>query len=835
MLIPSKFNGYSRDGIRLYPISSGGSPAPAQPTTTITESGPTVSSINRTTVNEIPQYLTNASQDLVARGQALTSRPYEAYTGARVSEFSPDMQTAFGRMRNQGVAGQTTEASGLASLAGQRASDYGMFQTGVQQYMNPYMQGVVDIERREAQRVADEKSAALSGQAARQGAFGGSGAALQQRALTRDTAQQLGDIQAQGLNRAYEGAVNQYNQGISSMLGASGQLGGLGQQQFGQEMGITQGLGAAGDIQRQREQALLDVGYQDYLTAQKYPYEQLAFQQGLVSGVPYSTTQRISGQEVTRPGKQVSQQTVTPSTPDPASQLIGAGLTAYGMTNDGGSGDAHGANFAAGGITSLMDNVGSLSNDQLSQMQQTQQGPLTLAAVAEEVLNRQKMQADAAQQQALNTPPPQTTVAEEELAGLSALPAPNLESMDTTVMAGGGIVAFQNRGEVPAPYSGSFESLEPYRAGAYFRSGDKRIDPKTGNPITFGDFLRLQQAEKAAAAQPAAQKIIQQTLAPAATDSGITSLIKPPATQELKKQTAPTTKSVDREGRGLAAAPATEAAAPSGLSALDAQLAASSKLKEDAAQANIDRIKKGQEEDGEYGVEREKRLKAQEAGLKGAEDKNLNMAFIQAGLALMQGTTDRGTIANLAAAAGLGVNAYAKGLDKIEAKREKLDDAVARLEELRRTDRQVSRKEINEAEERRDNAAAASADALFKWASDKYNMSRDDARFAVTTDLQRKQINAQAASANRTPAEIQLIERVAAEKKIPFSEAMAVVAGTKRAPIDTEKLRGEWLDPMKRQQINTDYPNVKTFEDYVTVMGGAGGSGASGFKVVGVR
>jgi hypothetical protein len=299
---------------------------------------------------------------------------------------------------------------------------------------------------------------------------------------------------------------------------------------------------------------------------------------------------------------------------------------------------------------------------------------------------------------------------------------------------------------------------------------------------------------------------------------------------------APTTKSVDRGLRALAAAPAAEAAAASGLSALDAQLAAANKAREDAAKEGVERVKKGQEEDGEYGTEREKRLKAQEAGLKGAEDKNLNMAFIQAGLALMQGTTDRGTIANLAAAAGLGVNAYAKGLDKIEAKREKLDDAVARLEELRRTDRQVSRKELNSAQERVDNAAAASADAMFKWGSDKYNMSRDDARFAVTTDLQRKQINAQAASANRTPAEIQLIERVAAEKKIPFSEAMALVAGTKRAPIDTEKLRGEWLDMGKRAQINADYPNVKTFEDYVTVMGGAGGGGASGdYKFLGVR
>jgi hypothetical protein len=90
----------------VYGGGGGGAPAP-QPSTRITESGPTTT--NRTTVNEIPQYLTNASQDLIARGQALTSRPYKAYTGARVAEFTPDMQAAFQRMRDQKVAPQTGE------------------------------------------------------------------------------------------------------------------------------------------------------------------------------------------------------------------------------------------------------------------------------------------------------------------------------------------------------------------------------------------------------------------------------------------------------------------------------------------------------------------------------------------------------------------------------------------------------------------------------------------------------------------------------------------------------------------------------------------------------
>ena len=421
-------------GGRIVYGGGGGGEAPktVEPTTTITESGPTIT--NRTTANEIPNYLTDASQDLIARGQALTSRPYEAYTGARVAEFSPLMNQAFGRIGSQQVAGQTTEATGLASLAGQRAMDYGQFQQGVQQYMNPYMQNVVDIERRKAQEASDQQAAALSGQAVRQGAFGGSGAALQQRALRRDTAQQLADLQAQGLDRAYQSAVGQYNQGISSGLAASSQLAGLGQQQFGQEMDITKGLGTAGDIQRQREQALLDVGYGDYLTAQKYPYEQLAFQQSLVSGVPYSTTQRTS--EVSQPGKQV-QQRVT-STEAAAAQ--GGEIRSY----------------ADGGITSL------LSDRQIAEHKQMPISELARLALQAQEMENARLRADQQNmdaQQAMMAQGPTTVYDDEmnEMRRIAAARQSGIAGLDgyEYAAAGGGIVAFQNLGEVPAPVPAS--------------------------------------------------------------------------------------------------------------------------------------------------------------------------------------------------------------------------------------------------------------------------------------------------------------------------------------------------------------------------------------------
>jgi hypothetical protein len=769
----------------VYGGGGGGKSAPApQPTTTITESGPSVSSINRTTVNEIPEYLTNASQDLVARGQALTSRPYEAYTGARVSEFSPDMQTAFGRMRNQGVAGQTTEASGLASLAGRRATDYGEFQTGVQQYMNPYMQGVVDIERRKAQEAADRQSAVLSGQAAKTGAFGGSGAALQQRALTRDTAQQLGDIQAQGLNRAYEGAVNQYNQGITGGLSAAGQLAGLGQQQFGQEMDITKGLGTAGDVQRQREQALLDVGYQDYLTAQKYPYEQLAFQQGLVSGVPYSTTQRVSGQEVTRPGKTVSQQVATREQPNAASQLAGAGLTAYGMSQGAAKGGEV-KRYAVGGIASLnqpeMASAVQGMNDQqvgntaampglpgltaggemerrrdlrmaaegqqvpasmtkitsvLSQMSDAElqqyaklnkNDPYTMALVVSEA-NRRKEGGMPTQEQPKVVDQQIASMALPEDQGIAQLPVGNMEFAD------GGIVAFQSRGSVPEPedplerqraedrqkiqdaYESGLISAEEFSRAVSdiltlpLRGVAGALDTAVVRPLRAAgaDIGYLSPYVTPEGASPESMTPFSDQMrsrAPAAVqDAGISSLIQPSAARDQKilqrqdPSSGGVAQAIAAQGAGPAPAPTGAGGAggsggAGGYSGILRLIEQSNKARtdaekeavgiEDAAMAKERTAQESAIESAkQYASDREERLKKREEGQKGAEKRNINTTFIEAGLAIMAGESSNALL-NIAKGARQGLKGYEERLEKINANKEKLDDDFSRLYELR--------------------------------------------------------------------------------------------------------------------------------------------------------
>jgi hypothetical protein len=99
-------------------------------------------------------------------------------------------------------------------------------------YMSPYMQNVVDIQNREAQRQSGIQGTQQQAQATQAGAFGGSRDAIMRAERERNLAQQMGDIQAQGSQAAYAQAQQQFNaeQGY-----------GLTAQQSNQQAGLTTG------------------------------------------------------------------------------------------------------------------------------------------------------------------------------------------------------------------------------------------------------------------------------------------------------------------------------------------------------------------------------------------------------------------------------------------------------------------------------------------------------------------------------------------------------------------------------------------------------------------
>ena len=99
-------------------------------------------------------------------------------------------------------------------------------------YMSPYIQGVIEKQQREAQRSADIAGTQRNARAVGAGAFGGSRQAIENAEAARNLQTQLGDIQATGLQNAYQQAQQQFN---------AEQNAGLTAQQANQQAGLTVG------------------------------------------------------------------------------------------------------------------------------------------------------------------------------------------------------------------------------------------------------------------------------------------------------------------------------------------------------------------------------------------------------------------------------------------------------------------------------------------------------------------------------------------------------------------------------------------------------------------
>jgi hypothetical protein len=267
------------------------------------------------------------AQDLLGQAQALTDttyNPYMQYQGERVAQFSPLQQQSFENAALMQTAPQLQDATAMAGLAGLGALNTGYtynpmttksFSENAQGYMSPYMQNVVERQQQDASRQAAIAQQAQGAQAARSGAFGGSGDYLMRSQGAANLARQKGDIQAQGLQSAYQQGMGQFNQeqqqrqaagqlnaqqgqfgaglglqGLQTALTGASTLGNLGNTQYTQNMGITGLQNQFGGQQQQQMQQDLTNKYQDFQSYQNYPYKQLGFMSDILRGVPLTQT-----------------------------------------------------------------------------------------------------------------------------------------------------------------------------------------------------------------------------------------------------------------------------------------------------------------------------------------------------------------------------------------------------------------------------------------------------------------------------------------------------------------------------------------------------------------
>jgi hypothetical protein len=162
------------------------------------------------------------------------------------------------------IQAERIQANALQQYQQQGPQQFGQEQA--QQYISPYVQNVLDIQKQQA--IADAQKGQLTQNlgAARQGTYGGSRQLLAATERERALGQQLGNIQATGLQSAYENAQQQFERDRNAQLGVgSTNLNAL----LGvQQLGATTNLQAAQSNQQTGLQAAL-ANQQQNLEAQR--------------------------------------------------------------------------------------------------------------------------------------------------------------------------------------------------------------------------------------------------------------------------------------------------------------------------------------------------------------------------------------------------------------------------------------------------------------------------------------------------------------------------------------------------------------------------------------
>jgi hypothetical protein len=430
----------------------GGGQAPAQQTVTNTS---------------IPEYARPYVENMLGKTEALTDinqNPYQTYGGERIAGFNPTQQKAFENVQNMQVAPQIGEGSGLAAASGlgsigtagqmgqvgQQYANQATNPYAQQAYMSPYIQNALQPQLAEMNRQYDITGLQQKRAATGAGAFGGSREALMRAENERNKNMAMNAAIGSGYQNAFQAAqqAQQFGaglglQGLQGQLQGFGQagqaastLGQLGQTQYGQQMGINQAQQNVGAIQQAQAQQGLDTAYQDFLKQKNYPYQQLAFMSDMTRGLPLSQTS----------------QAMYSAPPSAVSQLGGLGMSAlgiYGMS--GGFGGAPGRKdggllaakgYKEGGLTYAGGgDISMMSTEQLTEMLNNPTTDPILAAEIEKLLMLHR-------RMAMNPETDQIMAPALSRSGIASIGTGDMVPEEIPAGAGGGIVAFADRGMV---------------------------------------------------------------------------------------------------------------------------------------------------------------------------------------------------------------------------------------------------------------------------------------------------------------------------------------------------------------------------------------------------
>lgn len=245
--------------------------------------------------------------DMMGKAQALSNTPYQTYQGpmtAGESGLQNKMFQGLGGLTFPSQLGQSFSSSGaytppamapntfanqpIGMGAGASPQGMGAGATGTgggqatspttgiaQQYMNPYLQSVLQPQLEELRRQSQINLQPGLAKMTQAGGFGGGRQAIMESEANRNLLQQQNQAIGTGYSNAYDKAMQQFNT------------------EQGQAKTLADLMGQAGAQQRGIEQEGITADYNEFLAQRDDPMKKVQFLQSMLQGLPISTVSNV--------------------------------------------------------------------------------------------------------------------------------------------------------------------------------------------------------------------------------------------------------------------------------------------------------------------------------------------------------------------------------------------------------------------------------------------------------------------------------------------------------------------------------------------------------------
>jgi hypothetical protein len=244
---------------------------------------------------------------MMGKAQALSNSPYQVYQGPQTageSGLQNKMFQGLGGLNFPNQLGQSFSSSGAytppamapntfanqpigtgAGATQGMGAEANVLGTGgngtsttpniAQQYMNPYLQSVLQPQLEELRRQSQINMQPGMAKMTQAGGYGGGRQAIMESEANRNLLQAQNQAIGTGYSNAYDKAMGQFNT------------------EQGQAKTLADLMGTAGAQQRGIEQEGITADYNEFLAQRDNPQKQVQFLQSMLQGLPISTVSNV--------------------------------------------------------------------------------------------------------------------------------------------------------------------------------------------------------------------------------------------------------------------------------------------------------------------------------------------------------------------------------------------------------------------------------------------------------------------------------------------------------------------------------------------------------------